>query len=267
MFAGHALGAAARFHRLDDLENLNHVVPALGASVLAATGGRSEARRDDPYRFEVDQPRPRCLLAVDRVSTWVEGRAPERRLETEINVEVDGLAVVEKLHIESIRLHMLAARPDLEAEAAVTTRGNSVEGLRMGKVEARIAWDHEPLCWTGTQEQLAGFYRSRDAGYRAHNGWRFHTTGDGSELASDHGFHRFTLVRDIQLAGPEDERQAISVTGNTIYWRGFGRIILGEVHVKDNDRRVSLVRLAMGSDARGDATAGGGQSNGSATGG
>jgi hypothetical protein len=74
-------------------------------------------------------------------------------------------------------------------------------------------------------------------------------------------------VQGIQLSGPEDQQQAISVTGNTIYWKGFGRIILGEVHVKDNDRRVSLVRLAMGSDARGDSTAGGGQSNGSATGG
>jgi hypothetical protein len=267
MFAGHALGVAARFHRLDELENLNHVIPTLGACVLAATGGRSHSHRDGPYRYEVDQPRKQCLLAVDRIDAWVEGRQPDGRLETEVNVEVDGLGVVEKLRVESIRLHILAVRKGMDGEAEVTTRGNRIDGMRMGHVEARIVLDDEPLSWTGSQGQLAGFYRSRDTRYRERNRERFYTTADGTALADDHGCHRFSLVREIHLSGPESERQAISVEGNTIHWKGFGRIILGEVHVKGDDRRVSLVRLAMGSDAAGDGTAGGGQSNGSATGG
>jgi len=64
------------------------------------------------------------------------------------------------------------------------------------------------------------------------------------------------------LSGPEDELKYIRVDGYTIVWEGFGRIILGEVHVYDHKRRVTLVRLAMGSDAGGQGTIGDGESNG-----
>jgi hypothetical protein len=59
----------------------------------------------------------------------------------------------------------------------------------------------------------------------------------------------------------------MSVDGHTIVWTGFGRIILGEVHVKGHERRLTMVRLAMGSDAGGTGAAGDGQSNGTPTGG
>ena len=54
----------------------------------------------------------------------------------------------------------------------------------------------------------------------------------------------------------------MSVDGNMIVWKGFGRIILGEIHVKGHERRLTMVRLAMGSNAGGTAAAGDGQSNG-----
>jgi hypothetical protein len=265
MFAGHAIGAAARFHRLDDTA-VNEVVPAQGAVVLAPTGGRSESK-SGTFRHDVSHPRQRCLLAVDRVHTWVEGRDPNGRFETEVNVEVDGLHVLEKLHIDSIRAQHVAVRNGMEAVAEVSSKGSSVEGLRMGNVTARITFDHEPLTYTGSQAQLAEFYRTRDAQYRQRHGGRFHTTQDGKELADDHGHHRFSLVSGIELDGPESEKQSISlINGYTIYWKGFGRIILGEVHVKAQDRRVTLVRLAMGSDGGGTGTGGGTSTNGGTTG-
>src|SRR4051812_14114806 len=93
MFAGHAIGAAAQFHRLDEADNLNHIIPTLGASVLPVTGGRSEAHVD-PFRFEVQAPRPRCLLAVGRIDTWAEGRNRNGRHETELSIDISDLEVV-----------------------------------------------------------------------------------------------------------------------------------------------------------------------------
>jgi hypothetical protein len=248
-FAGHAVGAAARFHRLDDT-SVNEVVPTQGAVVLASTGGKSEAQAVG-FRYEVSYPRRRCLLALDRVHTWVEGRDPDGCFETEVDVEVGGFHVLDKLHIDSIQAHHLAVRKSAGDVAAVSTKGSHVKGLRMGNVIAHITFDDEPLTYTGSQEQLVEFYRTRGEQYRKHHGWRFQTTPDGKVLADDHGHYRFSLVSRIELSGPENEKQSIEVTGYTIYWKGFGRIILGEVHVKDQDRRVSLVRLAMGSDAGG----------------
>jgi len=248
MFSGHVLGASARFHRLDDA-SVNEVVPAVGSAALAATGGRAASRLEGPFRYDVSHPRQRCLLRVEEADTWVEGRDPDGRFETELSVDVSGIHVLEKFHIDNVHLHMLAIRNGMENVATVSTKGSRVEGMRMGNVTAKITFDDEPLTFTGSKDQLAGFWRGRSADYKRQHGWRFHTTP----------------VSGIELIGPQDEQHPITVTGNLIYWKGFGRIILGEVHVKGQERRVCMVRLAMGSDGGGDGTTGGGGSNGGGT--
>jgi hypothetical protein len=266
MFAGHAIGAAARFHRLDDVENLNHVIPVQGGAVLPPTGGRAEAKSKSRYEYWADQPRRRCLMAVDKVDAWVEGRDPDGRVETEVSSALEGMEVLEKLRIESLGMHMLAVRPDAEGETKVTTHGNHIAGLRMGKVEAKITLDSEPLTYTGSQQQLADFWRNQTEAYRERNRDRFYTTPDGKELAEDHGQYRFSLVSSVEFSGPKEDLASIWLEGGyTIRWKGFGRIILGEVHVKSQERKVLLVRLAMGSDGGGDGSGGGGGSNGTAT--
>ncbi len=262
MFSGHVLGASARFHRLDDA-SVNEVIPAVGSAALAATGGRSEGRQGR-FRYDVTHPRKRCLLEVEQADTWVEGRDPDGRFETELSVDVTGIHVLEKFHIDNVRLHLLAVRNDMGGIAAVSTKGSRVEGMRMGNVTAKITFDDEPLTYTGSKDQLAEFWRGQSADYKKQHGWRFHTAPNG-DLADDHGHHRFSLVSKIELIGPQDEQHPITVTDNLIYWKGFGRIILGEVHVKGQERRVTLVRLAMGSDGGGTGTTGGAGSNGNPT--
>src|SRR5262249_40306196 len=99
MFAGHATGVAARFHKLDNQENHYHVVPMQGSSVVPVSGGRSN-HLVEGYRFDVDVPRQRCLIQVDRVATLAEGRDTNGSYETEVSAEVSGLHVVDKLHCD-----------------------------------------------------------------------------------------------------------------------------------------------------------------------
>jgi hypothetical protein len=83
------------------------------------------------------------------------------------------------------------------------------------------------------------------------------------ELWDPTGIRTFSLVRHIEINGPDDELRLIEKQeNNAIRWRGFGKIFFGEVIVKENDRQVTLVRLQMGSDAGGSGTVGDGQSNG-----
>jgi len=262
IFSGSALGLAAQFHRLGGAANLNHVVPTLGASVLASTGGHSRSRVAH-YAFSVDLPQKRTLLSVRKIKTAVSGRDLGNRLETEVETDIEAVEVVEKLHIGTIRLQFLSAR-DAQPESAaptVTTTGSRIEGLQLGKVKAVVVLDEEPLLACGTGDQLADFYGKQTDDYRTANGWRYKLAAPAGAAGSCLP-HTFSLVREIHLSGPEREKQLISVEGYTIHWKGFGRIILGEVHVKCNDRRVNMVRLAMGSDAGGSGTAGSGQSNG-----
>ena len=262
-FSGHALGVAARFTQLDEMENLNHVIPTLGSSVLAPTGGDAQASVKN-YAYTVDQPRKRTLLSVRKVETAAHGRDLGVRFETEVEADIEDLRVVEKLNIGYIRLHFLSARgagPD-DAVSAVSTKGSRIEGLQMGNVKAEVILDEEPLLSCGSADQLAEFYNKQKDDYRKANSWRFALDPAAEGKCKCCREHKFSLVREIRLSGPEPEKQKISVDGYTIHWKGFGRIVLGEVHVKGNERRVALVRLAMGCDAGGPGTAGGGASNG-----
>ena len=261
LFSGHAIGAAARFHRLDKLENLDHVIPTLGTSVLPTTGGVSKSQVSN-YCFQVDQPRKRSLLSVRRIETTAEGRDRGDKYVTEVEVDIDSLAVVEKLHIELIKVHLLSTRDAGNEEPSVSTKGNQIEGVRLGAVTAKITLDEEPLCAAGTKERLGEFYRNQPAKYRRKHSWRFNTPPEAAEITDDRGYCKYSLVREIKLYGPEKAKREITVDGYTIIWKGFGRIILGEVLVKGHERKLSMVRLAMGSDAGGDGSLGEGQTNG-----
>jgi hypothetical protein len=161
-----------------------------------------------------------------------------------------------------LRLHLLSVRNDLNAEPVVSTTGNRIEGMRLGKVAVKVDFDDEPLTATGSDTQLADFYRKQSDAYRQANAARFNTAPGAKELARLGEHHKFTIVRQIQLIGDEPDKQGITVSGNEIHWKGFGRIFLGEVHVKNHERKITLVRLAMGSDAGGSGSAGSAGSNG-----
>jgi hypothetical protein len=204
---------------------------------------------------------------LKRAETTVEGRDPQGRFETELTVEVDQLQVVEKLHIDFLRLHLLAVRNGMSEDATVSTTGNRIEGMRLGdKVQVNVEFDDEPLGFTGADYQLADFYRKQSDDYRKAQCWRFNTAPDSKTLSPCGDHYRFSLVRKIELIGSQADLQPFTVTGNRIHWQGFGRIILGDVHVKGHERKISIVRLAMGSDAGGDGSAGSGQSNGTVSG-
>jgi hypothetical protein len=144
----------------------------------------------------------------------------------------------------------------------VSTKGNRIEGLRLGNVEAKVVLDDEPLCSCGTQRQLSEFYKKQSEDTRRRFSWRFQTPEGAAEIQPHGHYHRCSLVREIKLSGPEDELKLISVDGYTIIWKGFGRIILAEVLVKAQERQLTLLRLAMGSDAEGSGSVGDGRSNG-----
>jgi hypothetical protein len=243
-FAGHAKGFTAHFDRLDETEGLNHVVPLLGESVLPEWGERREDRLSEPYRYDVDAPRQRRLIGIDGLHTWAEGREVNGHFETEVSIKLTGLDVVEMLHIDSVQFHMRSSRTH-STDPVVATDGYHILGMRLGNVEAEVTLDDEVLPSAGTEQQFADLHGRR-----------------GKELAKFGDHYRSSIVSKIQLKGEERDQAGMCVDGNVIMWRGFGRIILGEIHVKGHERRVTMLRLAMGSAAGGTAQGADGQSNG-----
>jgi hypothetical protein len=261
VFSGHAVGVAAQFHRLGELTGLNHVVPTLGAAVLPVTGGLSHSRAQD-YDYKVDEPWSRSLLKVKHVQSKAHGAETRDGYQTEVTSEIDEIGVVEKLHIERVVLHMSSTK-SADGPPEIRTSGNKIDGMRLGKVYVHVDLDDDTLCSCGTKQQLADFYAAQSGDYRQKNSWRFHTQPDAAAIQEHSGYYKCTLARDIRLSGPADEVARISVEGNRIYWPGFGRIFVAEVLVGARERRMTMVRLAMGSDAGGSGSIGDAGTNGS----
>ena len=267
VFSGHAIGAAGHIRRIGTNTGLNHLIPAQAASVLPPTGGLAQGA-SNRYRFPITDPRPMTLFSVDKASSSAVGRCLDNeQYETEVQVDIENMEWVEKLRIGLVRLHMLSKYKMGDAEPTLSTNGSKLEGVMLGNVEAKIELDDTPLPACAAQPQLATHYRNQDAGYRQQYAWRYATPAGAPEISQHGVYYRCSIVKHIELVGPESEKAGMSVDGYSIKWPGFGKIVLGEIHVKGNDRQITMVRLAMGSDAGGSGSGGSGQSNGAVSGG
>ncbi len=262
-FSGHAIGAAAHFHRLDELENLNHVIPTLGQSAVPVVGGHSHHEVQHKC-FSVDQPRKRTLLALEHAEASSTGRyIDEKRFETTISALVRSVDILEKLHVQTVELHQTSSSEWDAPQSSITTSGCKIEGLRLGNVAVQVELDEEPFATCGTRRELNAYYGARSESWRRENSWRFHTLADAGSIQEYGGRYFGTLVKKIDLSGPPEELKTMHVDGYSIKWDGFGKIFLGEVIVRDIDRHVTMIRLKMGSDAAGFATVGDGHTNSS----
>lgn len=261
VFSGNAIGAAAHFHRLDAVENLDHVIPALGSGSIPSVGGRSHHEVANQV-FTVDHPRKRTLLSVEHAEATAHGRQMDgTHYSTEIHALVRGLSILEKFHLVSAEFRQLSEN-DGGPQSRILTSQCRIDGLRLGNVAVKVELDEEPFALCGTRKELGDHYGKQTDAYRREHHWRFHTQATDRSIAAYNGRYFGTLVKKIELDGPEDELKDMAVDGYSIKWNGFGRIFLGEVMMSDTDRHVTMIRLKMGSDAAGLASVGGGQTNG-----
>jgi hypothetical protein len=202
------------------------------------------------------------LLSVEHTETLASGKqvAPGR-FTTEIGAIVNGLDVLEKLHADLVEMHQTSSRDEDAHESSIKTKGCKLEGLRLGDVRVKVEFDEEPFALCGNKRELDDFYRAQSDAWRRENSWRFHTPPDAKSITEYHGRFFCTLVKNIELS--DTEGGSIEKECYSIKWKGFGRIFLGELIISDKDRKVSIMRLKMGSDAGGHGSSGGGETNSS----
>jgi hypothetical protein len=251
-FSGSMIGAAAHFHKLDDqtLPDLLHM-PMQGASLVSKIGGQSVSEVSN-YAFEVDHPRKRKLVTVGHILSVVHGLTTGTRYQTVTESDIESITFVDKLRIDKLRFRMTASRDGVDGPTTLTTEGNLIQGIHIGAADIIVELDDSLLPALATGAHIQG---------RPQNG-----TQNGPAIQSKDGAYHFHLVKSLRIVNQDQEKSKIDTGPNWVRWDGFGTIFFGEVTVKSDDRRVTLVRLQMGSDAGGSGTVGDGHSNGSAGG-
>jgi hypothetical protein len=273
VFHSHAAAFGGHIVRPKDL-----VLEAGGASALLVSGGRSVAKLE---RTQIDE-----FFEVESANTLAEGlfedtkgfvevthrRAQEQTLtaRSRARTEVNGLAVGRKprLKIGRIRAELTnrsaghSGQPSIRISSDTKIDGISIEGFRLvvelntrpftqcdthAKILAAV---DDPKFVSKSGETL--FMSKRFGGEPARPPFRRLIRTGATVYA--------TIVKSIRWDGRRYPKSEIH--DNMVVLPGFGRVFFGELLISELSRRLTMVRMALGSDAGGSASAGDVETNG-----
>jgi hypothetical protein len=255
------------------------VLEAHGASSLPVTGGRSVARLgrtafDDYFRIE-------------SASTFAEGLFEDRRqflaftnhtveedalsAATTVHADVEGMVVGRspRLTIKKLRAELRARSPLGSGQAAIRVGDNTtIEGVDIDGHRLIVELDHAPFQRFDTHAKL--LVAADDPAFvKASGGALFMRTPRAGEsapptagrLIESNGTIYATLVKSIRWDGPPFPGS--SIDGNKVTLPEFGRVFFAEMLISADSRRLTMVRMALGSDTGGSASGSDVQDNGS----
>lgn len=252
VYTGSAVGLGARITRIGKATGLPYVVPVQGASALPQTGGLSESQTG-PFVYRITDPKPMDLVSVGSTTTRASGTPSGSWFVTEAMASAQSVNFYDMLRFDSLSATMKSTHDGQNEFPLIAPQDVSLTGLRLGDYGVEVIFDLEPFQCCQTKRSLGVRYAT-DPAFRAANYWRFNADPDAKELPEFNGFYVGSAVKEIRWTG--NPHPDATIDGYTIIWDGFGKIILGEMLISNSTRKMTVVRLKMGSDIDGDGSGG-----------
>ena len=262
IFRGNAAAFGGRFVRPEDI-----VLEMPGASSLPVTGGRSVAR--------IGRTQFKEFLSFDSASTFAEGTFDDRQAaialsnhvlqedalttSTRVQAEIRKLVVGSKqrLTVERLAAELRAKSPAGSGEPRITLGDVMVEGVAIDGFKLRVEIERGVFQRYDTHAKLLTAADDEDF-VRRHGKHLFMTTNfEGrpapppGRLVPGYDTIYATIVRTIEWDGPPDP--AAQIDHHSVAVKDFGRIFFGEILITSSSRRLTLMRLELGSDDGGSA--------------
>jgi hypothetical protein len=273
VFHSHAAAFGGRIVRPKDI-----VLEAQGASALLVTGGRSVARLQ---RTAFDE-----FFEVESANTVTEGffedlkgfvdvtnhKAEEQSLTavSRARAEVVGLSVGRKprMTIKRVVAELTnrsaghSGQPAIRIGKDVAVDGVSIDGHRLV-----VELNTKPFLKHDTHAKVLA--AADDAKFTEEAGESLFMSGRFAGTAKTPAFRKLirtgstiyaTIVKSIRWDGKPFPKSEIH--SNVVVLPDFGRVFFGELLISEQSRRLTMVRMALGSDAGGSASAGDVETNG-----
>jgi hypothetical protein len=211
------------------------VIEAQAATALGTVGGYASSRVDG-YRFK-------DIVSLRSASVHAVGsEAGDGSFNTSVSVTVEGLNILDVITAESITAR-LTSRHEYEApEPAISTAGTQFRDLRIGGRRIDVEIDRELFFEESTYPQ----FKEAESKQKELGRW---PESKGMMLCS--------LVKNF----PDQAEPTLE--GYSIHVPTVGRIFLGEILVSQYARRLTMLRLELGSPVAGRLEVGSGEVNGS----
>jgi len=273
VFHSHAAAFGGRIVRPKDI-----VLEAGGASALLVTGGRSVAKLE---KTQFDE-----FFSVESANTLAEGlfedtkafvevthrRALEQTLAaiSRARTEVNGLAVGRKprMKIARIRAELLNRSAGISGQPSIRiSRDTVIDGISIEGFKLIVELNTRPYIQCDTHAKILA--AADDPKFVSKSG---ETLFMSKRFGVEHPRPAFrklirtgntiyaTIVKSIRWDGRRYPKSEIH--DNMVVLPGFGRVFFGELLIAEYSRRLTMVRMALGSDAGGTASAGDVETNG-----
>jgi hypothetical protein len=252
VFRGNAAGAAGHIHEPEDF-----IIWVQGAASLPVIGGYA--------RSSVDRTTFKNYFSVESVRTQATGdfNQDQKAYTTLTSSVVKGVNVEGRLTVDAIEATLHSIHPEDGSEPSIVSTGTAVKNMKLDGYPVSFSVDNDLFAKYATRTSLAEAYAGDDGFYKRH-GHRFQKsekhkdpTGKKREIPEVSGQIVTTIVSDVQTKHP----RAV-VSGNMIALNGFGRIFLGELLITSASRRMTLLRLKLGSPTEGELACAEVESNG-----
>jgi hypothetical protein len=258
VFRGSATPAGGRISRPKEL-----VIESGGASSLTVTGGRSRGEIGRIRFGEFASLRSAATLAEglfdDRVQAreMTLGRRSEESLAstTKVRSEVRETIVGNKprLRVEQLRAALVAKSAGRSGEPSIKTSELRIAGVDIGGHALVVELDTDLFERYDTRSKLIAaadkpaFLRDRGAPLLMSEGTRRRT--DASFLIQADGTIYASVVRQIRWKGKP--YPGATIDHHVVKVPNFGRIFFGEIFITAISRRLTMLRLQLGSPVGG----------------
>jgi hypothetical protein len=238
VFRGNAVGVAGRIHKPED-----SIIWVQGASCLPVIGGYSQTRTAQSQFGDV--------LSFNSVITRATGdySEKEKAYKTLTHSEVKGLHVNGRLTADTVETTLTATHPEKGTQSTIVISETHITNLRIDGFPVEVKFDTEMCGKLTTRKSLVDAYKQPAFAKRYAN--RFLAADDvkrvKGQIPETNGYIVCSIVSEVHTDHPK-----IVIDGHVLTLKGFGRIYLGELLIGPQSRRLTLLRLKLGSPVEGD---------------
>jgi hypothetical protein len=248
---GNAVAAGGYVHRVNDKVIRQNIPLRCASSSLPVVGGSSESHTG-PFRFVHEEFWPEAVLSFSSSFTkaWhtqddFEKPEEQRTHTTHVMAGIERVGVGKRLSIERANAYLRSDYRHREPTSIKTVQV-AIDGLVIDGVRFTVTFETELYSSLDTDQKLRDEYAKpkfvKEHGHQFQSGPEAPGKGQMPEIA---GYVVVSLVQRITWPGKLPK--GAKVEGNVITWPDFGRIILGEMLISGDARRLTLVRLELGS--------------------
>jgi hypothetical protein len=243
---GSAVALGGYIHRVNDkIIRRNLQVPSASTSF----GGMSDLK-PGPFAFAPDDGDDKVVSFGDAdVKTWHQredgnGKGPIQTVHSKSSIS--DLSIGGRLFLTRASAYLKSVYQDGDSQPTITPVEASIEGLVIDGVRFNVKIGAETVTNLATCHQFH-HAAEHDKHFKATQGSRLLSLWDAADGRTAKGCFVYSLVERIEWDGKLPKGADVSEDSNVIVWPDFGKVVLGEMLISHFNRRMTMMRLELGS--------------------